>query len=340
MTRFPVEVLTHMLTPKRAIRLALTGSLLLGVGVVAGCRSESGGIGARAEAREHVQLAIEAQNEGRYEDALRELQRAIAVNPTLTTAHLELGDVYRLTGDYVAAERSYRRAAELEPGNFDAQFNHGVSLQVLGRLVDAVRAYIVALQIEPYDADANLNLATAYLQLGEANSALPYARRAVAIEPQSGPARVNLGAILAGLDRNEEAIIEYQAAAERMDLTAPLLLNLADSLGKVGRYREMATTLTQLVEMEPSAQAYERLGFAEFRMNNYDEALVAFREAVIRDPSHYPALNGVGVCLLNDWLLSGQSNHEAYQEAINSLRRSVRINGSQPRVIDLLARYG
>ncbi|MFG0273655.1 MAG: tetratricopeptide repeat protein [Phycisphaerales bacterium] len=307
---------------------------------LSGCATGSGSLGERARARERVVLAESLTEEGRYEDALRELAMAIRENPTLTTAHLEMGDIYRTLGDYPAAEIAYRNAATQEPENFDAQYNHAITLQVLNRLAEAVRAYLRALEIRPYDTEANLNIATAYLQLEEARQALPYGRRAVALDPANGPARVNLGAILSALGRHDEAVTEYQAAAERMELTAPLLLNLADSLGKAGRYREMATTLTQLVEIEPSAQAHERLGFALFRLGRYEDALDAFRASAQMDSTHYPAFNGIGVCLLNDWLVGGQTDEATRRAAIEALRRSVRINRAQPRVVDLLARYG
>jgi tetratricopeptide (TPR) repeat protein len=169
---------------------------------------------------------------------------------------------------------------------------------------------------------------------------LPFARRAVALDATNGPARANLGAALASLNRHAEAIKEYQAAAERMDLTPPLLLNLADSLGKTQRFREMATTLEQLVEIDPSAQAFERLGFARFKLELYNDAIDSFRRSLSLDQTHYPALNGVGVCMLNQWILSNQQNPEMLREAIESLRDSIRINSQQPRVIDLINRYG
>lgn len=321
------------------IAFALGALVVLGA-TLTGCKVLGGSLGERARARERVVLAESLSAEGRYEDALRELALAIRENPTLTTAHLEMGDIYRTMGDYPAAEIAYRNAATQQPENFDAQYNHAITLQVLNRLAEAVRAYLRALELRPYDTEANLNIATAYLQLEEARQALPYARRAVALDPASGPARVNLGAILSALGRHDEAVTEYQAAAERMDLTAPLLLNLADSLGKSGRYREMATTLSQLVEIEPSAQAHERLGFALFRLGRYDDALEAFRTATRLDSLHYPAFNGIGVCLLNNWLVGGQTDEATRRAAIEALRRSVRINRAQPRVVDLLARYG
>jgi tetratricopeptide (TPR) repeat protein len=265
---------------------------------------------------------------------------AITINPTLTTAYLGIGQIQRKKGDPAKAEVAYAKAAEIEPANFEAQYGHGLMLQLLSRVADSVRAYLRALQIRPDSFDANLNLATAYLQLNEPGAGLPYAQRAVRLKGDSGPARVNLGAIYAALGDNENAVVEYQQAAELLDLTPELLLNLADSLGRVGRYAEMQSTLEQLLKTKPSAVAYERLASAHFRQQRYDEALGTFRKALELDPDYYPALNGVGVCMLNKFLLSDKKDRSAHDEAIQALRRSLQIELKQPAVVDLVTRYG
>ncbi len=279
------------------------------------------------------------ERQGLYQQALAEFEKAIANNPRLTTAYMGAGDIYRRQGDYVKAEQRYGQAARLEPFNFDAQYLHGLTLQLLDRLSEAVVAYLKALQIQPEDLNANLNLATAYLQLGEPRQALPYAEKAVRIDGRNAPARTNLGAIYSALGRHEDAVVEYQQAAELTPLTGPLLLNLADSLGKSGRYEEMVNTLQQLIRTEPTANAYERLGSGLFRLRRYDESLSAFRKALEIDPNHYPALNGVGVCLLNEWHWSDQKNEAARQEALRALRRSLQVERNQPKILELVTRY-
>jgi tetratricopeptide (TPR) repeat protein len=244
-----------------------------------------------------------------------------------------------IAGNYADAEKRYAHAAEIEPRSFDAQYMHGLTLQLLGRTSEAVRAYLRALSIRPDDFEANLNLATAYLQLKEPAQALSYAQRAVRINPSSGPARVNLGAVYAALDRHAEAITEYLQAAELTELSPELLLNLADSFGKSDRYAEMVSTLEQLVSNHPSAIAYERLGFARFRARNFDAALASFRSALEIDPSHYPALNGVGTCLLNRYASTGRSDEAIRKEAIRALRRSLQIEPKQPKILDLVKEY-
>jgi tetratricopeptide (TPR) repeat protein len=293
-----------------------------------------------AAAANHVSSAEQAIRDGDLEKALAEFSKAIEINPNMTAAHLGMADIYRMQNDYGRAEQRYAKAAALEPKNFDAQYFHGLMLHLLDRLPDAIQAYLRALNLRPNDFKANLNVATAYYQLDENSQALPYAKRAVELNPQDGPARFNLGAIYAALNRHGDAIREYQQAAEFMQLTPPLLLNLADSLAKLDRYEEMANALTQAIKNEPSAIAHERLGFARFRMGQFDASKQSFYAALKIDGEYYPALNGMGVCRLNDWIRSGRQDAKAKEEGLAALRRSLQVNRDQPQILEILTRYG
>ncbi len=294
----------------------------------------------KANAETYVIQGQQAIDDGQLSEAIALFEQAIAENPELANAYVGIADIYQVQGDHFAAEAAYGKAARLEPHHFKTQFNHGLMLQLLDRLTDAVRAYLRALSIDPDHHEANLNLATAYLQLDEPRQALPYARRAVQLVSSHGPSRVNLGAVYAAMGRHNDAVDEYQAAAELMDLTPTLLINLADSLGKAKRYQEMVNTLQQLIRLEPSALAYERLGSAFFHLRRRGDAQEAFEQAVTLDARHYPAYNGVGVCLLNKYLLSGRQDLESRRGALGALRKSVQIKRDQPKIIDLISRYG
>lgn len=323
-------------------RLALA---LLACAAVAACTTEPSTRSAPApDAQMQLADTDALLAEGKTAEAIAQLTRVIQENPTLTTAWVKVGDIYKDQGNYAAAEANYRRAGQLEPANYHAAFNHGLMLQLLDRVAEAVRAYLRAVAIQPESREANLNLATAYLQLKESSQALPYAERAVRLDADYGPARVNLGAVYAALERHADAVTEYEAAAGLMDLESSpeLLLNLADSLGKLGRFQEMASTLERLVSIKPTAPAYERLGSAQFRLRQYDAALESFRKAAATDPEHFPAHNGIGVCLLNRYLTSppGQRDKPAREQAAEAFRRSLQINRNQPKIIELLSKYG
>lgn len=292
------------------------------------------------ESEESVARAKKLDEQGLSDIAIKEFERAISINPKITTAYLGIAQIQKKRNNIPEAQAKFQKATELDPANFEAQYNNGLMLQMLGRFADAIRAYVNAVWLRPDDFDANLNLATAYLQYGEPAAGLPYAKRAVQIKGDSGPARFNLGAIYGATDHDEDAIVEYQQAAELMDLSPELLLNLGESLGKVGRFAEVQNTLEQLIRVKPSAVAYERLATCFFRQAKYDEALTNFRKALELDAKYFPALNGVGVCLLNRWLLSEKQDMDAKYEAMTSLRRSLQLERKQPVVIDLINTYG
>lgn len=284
--------------------------------------------------------AQQAMARGDYAAALVMFREILAENPTITTAYLGIGEIYMAEQDYARAEPAYARAARLEPRNFDAQFGHGLALQMLNRLVEAVRAYHRALTISPEHPKANLNLATTYLQMEDPNSALVFAEKAVRVDPSNGAARANLGAVYEQLDRNSDAIDEYLIALELIDDNTPLMLNLINVLGREQRYREAVNTAEMLVRVEPSANAYERMGWGYFRLGEFENSIEAYRAAVGLDSSHWPSWSGVGVNALNAWLLSDRQDTEAFNEARRAFRRSLQINSNQPRLVTLMSNYG
>jgi tetratricopeptide (TPR) repeat protein len=288
---------------------------------------------------EQLEMAETAKEEGDYDEALRLFQDLLAENPTITTAYLGIGDIYMVKEDYAKAEPAYGRAARLEPESFDAQFGHGLALQMLRRFVEAVRAYQRALDIRPADMKANLNLATVFLQMNQPERAVRLAERAVEANPASGPARANLGAIYEKLGRYAEAVDAYDAALELMGNEPRLMMNQINVLTRQKRYREAANTALALVKIEPSAEAYERLGWCYFKLKEYEKSLEAYRTAVDIDPTYWPALNGVGVNALNAWLLSDRQDKQAKLEARDAFRRSLRVRPDQQRVIKLLLNY-
>jgi tetratricopeptide (TPR) repeat protein len=290
-------------------------------------------------AAENLARAKSLQGKGMNTQALLAFERAIENNPTMTQAYVGAAQIYQAQGNYAEAADRFGQAAEIEPRNFDAQYGYGLMLQLLDRVSESIRAYLKALSIKPNDFGTNLNLATAYFQIGEANEALPYAKRAVQLNARSSEARVNLGAIHGALDQHDEAVNEYLQALDLGPLQPPVLLNLAESYNKLKRYDEMVNTLQQLVRSGPSQVAYERLGSGQFRLKKYDDAEAAFRKSIELDANHYPALNGIGVCLLNKFVWGGGVDDAMKKEAVGYLRRSLQIEGNQPRIVDLCSRY-
>ncbi len=324
----------------------LATPLLLGLALLPACTAPTN---TRASEKpgmrlENVMLQADAAlDTGDREEAIRLLAAAIEVSPAYTPAYAKLGELQFEGADYLGAERTYSSLTRLEPRVFDNQYFHALSLHHLERFGEAIRAYLRALAIDPQSFNAHLNLSTAYLQLEEHAQSLPFARKAVELDTESGHAWANLGAALGAFgsrDTDLEAVRAFENAAELMEITPELLANWATALGRLERFREMINTLERSNAIEESAYAHERIGYAHFKLREFDAAEKSFREALKVNPDHAPALNGLGVCLLNDFVASEQTDKAAKREAIEHLRRSLRVENNQPRIVDLVSRFG
>ena len=317
--------------------------LLLGVIVgwssLAGCGVFGGGGPAKA-ANPPLARALTQQERGNDDAALEALTEAIEENPRLTAAHMAMGEIYQERGDYDLARARYEVAVSLEPNNFRARYNYGLMQQLVGQTEPAIRTYLQALSIDPDDFAANRDIASAYLQIGRPELALPYAKRAADLDPESQAAWSNLAATHSLLGEYDEAIEAYRTANELGALADPVLLGLADAHIRLGNFPRAINTLNSLIVSSPSATAYERLGFAQFKMRRYEDALGNYDRALGLDTDEVAALNGVGATYMTLFIEGGSENQDQRGRAIDAWRRSVAIDTDQPRIVDLLVRYG
>jgi tetratricopeptide (TPR) repeat protein len=287
-----------------------------------------------------IAAANDAASKEDYETALRTFRELLQDNPTLSEAYTGMGSVYEKKGDLELAEPAYARAVALDPGDFTAVSSHGRVLEALGRVRDAVLAYQRALVIRPRDVDSNLAMSRLMLATGQADSAVVFADRAVKIDAQNGKAHLQLARSLAKAGRGADSIKEYEASCELFEPSAEVVFELVNAYAAEKRYREAANAAETLTRTAPSAAAYERLGWALFRLNEFEKSDAAYRKSIEIDAAYWPALNGVGVNALNAWVKAGKSADDPMKvEARAMLQRSLKANPDQPKVAALLLRY-
>ena len=316
------------------LTLLVTAALLL-----PSCRVDRANRG-EEQASRFLDQAGAYLNEGKTDSALAAFGLALEENPRLTEAHMGMGQIYRERGDYEFAANAYERATVTDPQNFDAHYYLALMRQLMGQVQQAVRTYLQALVIDPDSFEANRDLASAYLQLGRASEAMPYARKATQLNPDSQAAWSNLAAAYSLLGQYEEAVDAYRQAAELGELADPVLLGLADAHIRLGNFARAINTLRSLIRTNPSSTAYERLGYAQFKLRRFEESLDSFQRSLELDPNDSAALNGVGVANMTLYIEGQRTNPYLRDQALDAWRRSVQVRPDQPRIVDLLARYG
>jgi predicted Zn-dependent protease len=106
-------------------------------------------------------------------DAARQAyERAIAADPTLLDAYINLGSLLHEAGRFAQAERVYRDAIAACGNDPAVLYNLGVLLDDLKRKKEAMEAYESALRGDPDLADCHYNLALLCKELGKPREAI------------------------------------------------------------------------------------------------------------------------------------------------------------------------
>jgi tetratricopeptide (TPR) repeat protein len=111
------------------------------------------------------------------EAALEAYGQAIAADPALLDAHINLGRLLHEAGRFTKAEEVYREAVKACGSDSVLLYNLGVLLDDMDRKADAMAAYEAALRADPGLADCHYNLALLYEKLEKPKEAIQHMAR-------------------------------------------------------------------------------------------------------------------------------------------------------------------
>ena len=124
------------------------------------------------------------EDERTYDQAEQAYQKALSLDPTLSNALTNLGNLEYRRDQLDAAENYYRSALACDPEQPEALYNLGFLHFERDEVDEAIGSFRAALDSDPSFADAHFNLAMALDERGERAAALPHWERYLALEPE------------------------------------------------------------------------------------------------------------------------------------------------------------
>jgi protein O-GlcNAc transferase len=173
--------------------------------------------GAQARLDKGVQLA----EAGQLQAAAEEHEAALALDPSLQPAHLNLIRIYASLGQPQKAEEHYRAAVALDPNLAEVHYAYGVLLNGQGRSAEAMEAFRRAVELKPAYAEAQNNYAYLLMTAGKLDEAAQHYRAAIESRPDYRAAHFNLARILVNQGQLDEAIEHLRRTLEPDDEEAP-----------------------------------------------------------------------------------------------------------------------
>jgi tetratricopeptide (TPR) repeat protein len=105
------------------------------------------------------------------DEAKKQLQQELAIDPTNAGAEYVLGELARQGQDFAEAVRHFTKATQLNPSFGDAYLGLGVSLLNEKQYADAVTPLEAAVKLQPENPAAHYGLGTAYGRTGRKDDA-------------------------------------------------------------------------------------------------------------------------------------------------------------------------
>lgn len=269
--------------------------------------------------------------------AIEAYERAIAFKPDLPEAHYNLILARLLQNNFAEAVKACERAFSvlgkpLKPEQIQATFEK--ALEFLPRDYDKALELLRSMAQQQLPRHEFFWLmGQAYEGLKQFSRAALFYGQAVALAPQVAKYHVSFGLALRQMKRLPEAAKVLEKATALDDRDALAMTALGITYSELGRWQEAVVTLRRAIELDPQnfdahstlAMAYENLGQIPQAMQEYLVALGIREEPYILHN------------LARLYLLQGESAEQqgrikeaddAYQQAIQRLRRALQLNAN------------
>ncbi len=188
----------------------------------------------------HIALAMFFKSNGLYSNALSQLARALALDPTNPRTMVYQAQVYSETNRLPEAEQVYRRVLLARPNDWLSYNELGMNYNLQGRYEQALEAFRAAATASPQQAITFNNIGSVLFQIGRNSEALNSIDRSLALA-RSDVALQTRTDILRVLGRHTEAL---EASLESIRLNPKEGLNwleLGDSYAMLPHKARLAS---------------------------------------------------------------------------------------------------
>ena len=202
--------------------------------------------------RHHWVRGMRAFGKGRFEEAVKEYRRSVALDPKNPVPLTDLGSALARTGDLQGAVREYARALRVSPGNPMLHYYLGTTLMGLQSEEEAAKHYRRAIEANPGFMEAHFQLANLLMRLQRHEQAIPH--YAAVVEHDSGfGSRTPASGSAGGQTRQMSVLARFMRAMAlvRLDQHEEALALLEKGLQAFPGHPDMTHAVARLLAASP-----------------------------------------------------------------------------------------
>jgi len=231
-----------------------------------------------------------------FKQAKKFFQLYLRQNPDKDEVTFYLGVCHTALKEYPKAIELYTKSLVNSPYAFSSWLNLGTLYTALKQYDKAVDAYSYAIAINEKDIFALSNRGNVYHKLKEYRLAIEDFLEVEKLEPKNPGAFYRLGEIYADLNEMDNSVnyfLKFLAVVpeQQVDVEKRCMNALLD----LERNEECLPLAKNLLKAEPTAEAWNVLGFVQMRCNLSEDSIYSFTQSLALNPEQPVALNQIGV---------------------------------------------
>jgi tetratricopeptide (TPR) repeat protein len=224
-------------------------------------------------------LGVVLQRQGRRDEALKALDKAVQLRPDDAVLWVNLGIALDEAKRPSEALLCFQHALKLDPRHLEAACRSAVLLHQLGRLEEALVAFDLCDRLRPHHAPTLSFRSLVLRGLKRFEEYLACCLRAHALDPNNSDMCHNVGAALLLLGRHEEALTWFESALQLRPSLPVALESKAVALRRLQRFDEALAVYHHIRSIDPAnARAELDLAHLDLLLGHF-EAGFAGREA-------------------------------------------------------------
>jgi tetratricopeptide (TPR) repeat protein len=217
-----------------------------------------------ASARAHYNYGAALHQLGRPNEAEKEYQTALRIDPSYVKVYANLGQLFVTKSKLEDAKKYYEKAIELDPHTGEIRSGYAYLLERLGRANEARAEYENAIRLSPKSARLFYTYGAFLDQRGELDAAIAQYQRALEVDPNLGDAHSELATALLTKGDSQKAEAHYLEAARLDPKRADVHSNLGSLLLREGKTSQAIIQYEEALRIDPTlTEAAENLRVAK-----------------------------------------------------------------------------
>jgi tetratricopeptide (TPR) repeat protein len=269
----------------------------------------------------HSALGAVLVSRGHTREGIVELEKALAIKATDSTAQLNLAIAYQQIG---SPEKAIPLFSKLDAG---ARLQkrplpsyvlaaYARSLAAAQKIEPAITKMKAALATDSQNPELHDELGSLYAQQKNWANAQQEFETAIHLDPNSAVAHLHLGLVMQAQGRTD-GLTELAQASQLAPQNAAIALELGKALAAAGQDEQAIPVFQHVLEIEPhSTAASYQLALALQRSNNVQEAITLLKKVVAAEPNDADAMTNLGMAL---------SQAQLAKDAVPVLQRSIAL---------------